>query len=127
MSWVQTSAVKPGYLRFSIYFTTVRQNLARYVKIGHRRFLPCSSQLFSLRAGVQFEYFCLNYRIFFKSRTGEMRNEHKNLVENAEGKRIFGRPARSWKDNIRMELMEIGWETVDGFIWLRIKTCGGFL
>jgi hypothetical protein len=35
--------------------------------------------------------------------------------------RIFvGRPKRRWKDNIRMDLREIGWKLWTGFIWIRI-------
>jgi hypothetical protein len=30
-----------------------------------------------------------------------------------EGKRPLGRPRRSWVDNIKMELLEIGWGGVD--------------
>jgi hypothetical protein len=44
---------------------------------------------------------------------GEMRNAYKILVENPEGKRPFGRSRRRWKDNIRMDLLEIGWKGVE--------------
>jgi hypothetical protein len=44
---------------------------------------------------------------------GEMRNVYKILVRKSEGKRPFGRPKHRWKDNIRMDLKEIGWESVD--------------
>jgi hypothetical protein len=30
-----------------------------------------------------------------------------------EGKRLLGRPKRRWKDNIRVDLKEIGWEVVN--------------
>jgi hypothetical protein len=33
---------------------------------------------------------------------GEIRNAHKVLVENPEGKRPLGRRRRRWEDNIRM-------------------------
>jgi hypothetical protein len=36
--------------------------------------------------------------------------------------RPCGRPIRGCEDNIRMDLREIGWEDVDGCIWLRIRT-----
>jgi hypothetical protein len=44
---------------------------------------------------------------------GEMRNAYKILVGKPEGKRPFGRPVRTWENNIRMDLTEIGWEFVD--------------
>jgi len=36
-----------------------------------------------------------------------------NLVGRPERNRPLGRPSRSWEDNIRMDLKEIGWESVD--------------
>jgi hypothetical protein len=30
-----------------------------------------------------------------------------------EGKRLLGRPRRRWVDNIKMDLLEIGWSGVD--------------
>jgi hypothetical protein len=39
---------------------------------------------------------------------GEMRNACRLLVVNPEGKRPVGRPRHRWKDNIRMDLREIG-------------------
>jgi hypothetical protein len=42
-----------------------------------------------------------------------MRNACKVLVEKPEGKRPLGRPRRRWEDNIRMYVIEIGWEGVD--------------
>jgi hypothetical protein len=44
---------------------------------------------------------------------GEKRNAYRILVGNPEGKRQMGRPRRSWVDNIRMDLGEIGWDGVD--------------
>jgi hypothetical protein len=35
------------------------------------------------------------------------------LVEKPEGKRPLGRPRRGWVDNIRMDLVEVGWGDVD--------------
>jgi hypothetical protein len=40
----------------------------------------------------------------------EMRNAHKILVGKHEGKRPLGRSSHRWDDNIRMNLMEIGWK-----------------
>jgi hypothetical protein len=35
------------------------------------------------------------------------------LVAEPEEKKPLGRPRRSWEDNIRMDLREIGWKIVD--------------
>jgi hypothetical protein len=35
------------------------------------------------------------------------------LVGNPEGRRPLGRPRRRWVDNIKMDLLEIGWGGVD--------------
>jgi hypothetical protein len=34
-------------------------------------------------------------------------------VGKPEGKRPLGRPRRSWVDNIKMDLREIGWDGID--------------
>jgi hypothetical protein len=39
------------------------------------------------------------------------------LVAKPEGKRPRGRPRSRWEDNIRMGLMETGWESVD---WMNL-------
>jgi transcription termination factor 2 len=39
---------------------------------------------------------------------GEGRGVHRVLVGTPEGKRLLGRPRRRWKDNIKMDLREIG-------------------
>jgi hypothetical protein len=44
---------------------------------------------------------------------GDTRNANNILVGKPVGKRLLGRPRRTWEDNIRMYLMEIGWEGVD--------------
>jgi hypothetical protein len=49
------------------------------------------------------------------------------LVGKPEGKRPLGRPRRSWKDNIKMGLQEVGCGTWNGLSWLRIETGGGHL
>jgi len=41
-------------------------------------------------------------------RKEETRNAYEVLVEKREGKRPLSRPRRRWKDNIRMDLREIG-------------------
>jgi hypothetical protein len=40
------------------------------------------------------------------------------------GKRPLGRPRCRWADNIRMDLVEVGWGDVN---WLRIGTGGELL
>jgi hypothetical protein len=44
---------------------------------------------------------------------GEKRNVYRLLVGNPEGKRLLGRPRRRWVDNIRMDVLELGWGDVD--------------
>jgi hypothetical protein len=44
---------------------------------------------------------------------GESRGLYRVLVGEPEGKRPLGRPRRRWKDNIRMDLQEVGCEGVD--------------
>jgi hypothetical protein len=43
----------------------------------------------------------------------EMRYAYKILIGKCKGKRSFGRPRHRWEDNIRMDFMEIWWESVD--------------
>jgi hypothetical protein len=44
---------------------------------------------------------------------GEKRNVYRLLVGEPEGKRLLGRPRRSWIDNIKMDLLEIRLSVVD--------------
>jgi hypothetical protein len=46
---------------------------------------------------------------------GEERNAYRILVGKPKGKRPMGRPRRTWVDNIKMDLSEIGW---DGMNWI---------
>ena len=39
---------------------------------------------------------------------GEGREVYRFLVGKPEGKRLLGRPRRRWKDNIKMDLQEVG-------------------
>jgi hypothetical protein len=52
-----------------------------------------------------------------EARMGEMRNAYSILVGKPEGKRPLKRCRRGWKDNIRMDLREIGWEYVN---WIHL-------
>jgi hypothetical protein len=42
------------------------------------------------------------------ARTGERRDAYRALVGKPEGRRPLGRLRRSWEDNIKMELREVG-------------------
>jgi len=53
---------------------------------------------------------------------GERRVVFRVLVGKPEGKRPLGRPRHRWKDNIKMDLQEVGCEGMD---W--IGTGGGHL
>jgi hypothetical protein len=46
---------------------------------------------------------------------GETRNAYRILVGKLEGKRPLRRPRHRWVDNIKMDLIEIGW---DGMDWI---------
>ena len=48
------------------------------------------------------------------ARMGEGRGVHRVLVGKPEGKRPLGRPRRRWKNNIKMELQEVGGGCGDG-------------
>ena len=48
------------------------------------------------------------------ARMGEERGVHRFLVGKPEGKRPLGRPRRSWEDNIKMDLQEVGGSCGDG-------------
>jgi hypothetical protein len=48
----------------------------------------------------------------YVARMGE-KNAYRLLVGKLEGKRPLGRPRRRWVDNIRMDLVEVGWSDVD--------------
>jgi hypothetical protein len=47
----------------------------------------------------------------------EERNECRALMGKPEGKRPLERQRRRWEDGIRMDLSEIGWESVD---WIQL-------
>jgi hypothetical protein len=47
------------------------------------------------------------------SRMGEKRYAYRLLVGKPEEKRPLGRPRHRWVDNIKMDLLEIGWGGVD--------------
>jgi hypothetical protein len=47
------------------------------------------------------------------ARMGERRNAYRLLVGNAERKGPLARLRRRWVDNVKMDLLEIGWGGVD--------------
>jgi hypothetical protein len=51
------------------------------------------------------------------------------MVGKPEGKETTRRPRRRWIDNIKMDLLEIGWGGVGWtrLVWLRIGTGGELL
>jgi hypothetical protein len=42
---------------------------------------------------------------------------YRALVGKPEGKRPLGRPRRRWEDNIKMDLLEVGWGGMD---WMNL-------
>ena len=48
------------------------------------------------------------------ARMGERRGVYSVLVRKPEEKKPLGRPRRRWKDNIKMDLQEVGCGGVDG-------------
>jgi hypothetical protein len=48
-------------------------------------------------------------------------------VGKPEGTRPLGRSRRRWLDNIRMDLVEVGWVMWTGLVWLRIGAGGELL
>jgi hypothetical protein len=51
------------------------------------------------------------------ARIGESRNAYRLLVGKPEGRRPLGIPRRRCVDNIRMDLVEVGWSNED---WVRL-------
>jgi hypothetical protein len=44
---------------------------------------------------------------------GEKRNSYRILVGKPKGKRPLGRPRRRWVNNIKKNLREIDWDSID--------------
>jgi hypothetical protein len=47
----------------------------------------------------------------------EMSRSCRILVAKPEGKRPLGRHRRRWEDNIKIDVIGMGWKVVNGFIW----------
>jgi hypothetical protein len=56
-------------------------------------------------------------RVGHEERMGEMRNAYSLLIGKPKRNKLFGRPRLRWENNIKMDLMEIGWEDVD---WMHV-------
>jgi hypothetical protein len=50
---------------------------------------------------------------------GEVRSAYHILVGRPEGRRPLGRPRLRWKDNIKLDLQEIGFVDVDWIHWVQ--------
>jgi hypothetical protein len=57
----------------------------------------------------------------------EKRNAYRILMGKSEGKRRLGRQRYRRANSIKIDLREIGWDGMIGFIWLEIGTSGGLL
>jgi len=55
---------------------------------------------------------------------GESRGLYRVLVRKPEGKRPLGRSRRRWEDNIRVDLQEVGCESMDWIDVAGICKCG---
>jgi hypothetical protein len=51
------------------------------------------------------------------ARMGERRGAYRALVGKPERRRPLGRPRRTWEDNIKMDLREVGWGGMD---WINL-------
>jgi hypothetical protein len=62
------------------------------------------------------------------STNGEDRNAYRLLVGMSEGRKPpLGRPRRRRLDDIRINLVEVGWVMWTGLVWLRIGRGGELL
>jgi len=50
----------------------------------------------------------------------DRRGAYRVLVWRHVSKRTLARPKRRWKDNNKMDIQEVEWQTWNLFIWLRI-------
>ena len=59
---------------------------------------------------------------------GDRRGAYRVLVGKPEGKRPLRRSKYTWKDNIKVDLQEVGWwGGMDWIVWFRIGTGGRHL
>jgi hypothetical protein len=48
--------------------------------------------------------------------TGENSGAYRILVGRPERKTTLGRPKRRWEDNIKMDIQDVGWESMDWIV-----------
>jgi hypothetical protein len=46
----------------------------------------------------------------------DSRDAYRVLVRKHEGKRPLGRPRRRWVNNIKMDLQQVGWGSIDWIV-----------
>jgi len=46
------------------------------------------------------------------ARTGDRRRADKVLVERPDGNRTFGKSVSRWEDNSKLDLKDVGWESI---------------
>jgi hypothetical protein len=56
---------------------------------------------------------------------GEDRNAYNVLVGKPGKQRSLGRRKHRYKDNIKMEMKDLGWDSMDRIHLTRVGTCGG--
>jgi hypothetical protein len=61
------------------------------------------------------------------ARMGDGRGVYRVLVGRLEAKRPVGRPGNRWKNNIKLDLREIGIDGANWTRWLRVGSSGGLL
>jgi hypothetical protein len=52
-------------------------------------------------------------------------NAYRIFVGKPEEKRPLEKPRCRWEDNIKMDLRDIDWGDMNGFIWFKIGASGG--
>jgi hypothetical protein len=52
----------------------------------------------------------------YVARMGEKRGAYRIFVGRPEGRRPLGRPRRTWEDNIKIDLQDVGW----GMDWIEL-------
>jgi len=58
---------------------------------------------------------------------GDSSDVYRVLVGKSEGKKPLGRPRRRWKDNIEMDLQEVGCEGMDWMVVIQNRNRWGHL
>jgi hypothetical protein len=61
------------------------------------------------------------------ARLGERRGVYRASVGTPDRKRTLGKPRRRSEDNIKVDLQEVVWGSMDCMSWLRIRTGGGIV